>query len=71
MRDSGLPGIRLEKSAGNNGGAEKSRAQSRVERFPVNFSLVGHRSDTRKYAEVGPEGRYSLLALTSSGPSVN
>lgn len=41
MRDSGLPGIRLEKSAGNNGGAEKSRAQSRVERFPVNFFFSG------------------------------
>ena len=39
------------------------------------LSLVGQRLDTRKYTEdevgkVGPEGRHSLLALTSSGPSV-
>lgn len=30
-----------EKSAGNDGGAEKSRAQSRFERFPVNFFFSG------------------------------
>ena len=56
--------------------ARKNPGLSRDSRdFLGMFSLVGHRLDTRKYTEnevgkVGPEGRHSLLALTSYGPSV-
>ena len=61
---------------GNNGGGEKIQGSVEIREISCEFFLVGHRSDTRKYAEdkvgkVGPEGRHSLLALTSSGPSVN